>query len=197
MRDDKWQYINLSVEWLFSSACSTSRNWSAVSVTGQYLHGGRVISERTHKLFYLYWLGLALHSVLVLAAPLPGCGAFFSVPAALPPLIFLTSVRSPPKQIDTYSLIFIVRTYLWISQEYIKHRGHRNIGNTLNQFRWMRWDGFTFSARGIWLSSEGSWTDPYSSSCGPWLQHISVHYSYIFGRQSNWVRDKNQLMSYR
>lgn len=46
------------------------------------------------KLYYLHWLGLALYPVLVLAAPLPGCGAFLSVPAALPPLVFLTSERS-------------------------------------------------------------------------------------------------------
>lgn len=51
------------------------------------------------KLCYLHWLGLALYPVLVLAAPLPGCGAILSVPAALPPLVFLTSERSQRKQI--------------------------------------------------------------------------------------------------
>lgn len=53
--------------------------------------GGRVGLEGKGKLYYLHWLGLALYPVLVLAAPLPRCGAFLSVPASLPPLVFLTS----------------------------------------------------------------------------------------------------------
>lgn len=52
---------------------------------------------------YLRWLGLALYPVLILAAPLLGCGAVLSVPAALPPLVSLTSERSKQKENQSQS----------------------------------------------------------------------------------------------
>lgn len=71
-----------------------------------HLHRGRVRLKRKGKLHYLHRLGLALYPVLVLAAPLPRCGAFLSVPAALPPLVFLTSERR--RKTNTYSQMCIV-----------------------------------------------------------------------------------------
>ena len=49
-------------------------------------------------MYYLRRLGFALYPVVVLAAPLPGRGALPSVPAALPPLVSLTSERRQRKK---------------------------------------------------------------------------------------------------
>lgn len=110
------------------------------------------------RFIHLHWLRLALYPVLVLAASFSGCGAVFSVPAPIPLLVFFASERIDRKKNQSFRLRFTdsVRTLLGISE----------------QFGGMSWHGFTFSVRVIWLSSEGSWTDLYSSSCGPWLQHI-------------------------
>lgn len=92
---DKARLIKLSAtRQLYLPAPTRSRKRSAHSGTS-----GSVISARTCELYYLGWLGLALYPVLVLAAPLPGRGAVLSVPAALPPLVFLTSETSRRKQI--------------------------------------------------------------------------------------------------
>lgn len=77
----------------FSTLTNTSFSPSCLTSLSTNLGVTWLPDQETCKLYYLQWLGLALYPVLVFAAPLPGCGAVLSVPAALPPLFFLTSKR--------------------------------------------------------------------------------------------------------
>lgn len=70
--------------------CFGATELSAFNSAQQLLPDGSTLCQR-FSVTHLHRLRLALYPVFIFAAPLPGCGAILSVPAALPPLVLLTS----------------------------------------------------------------------------------------------------------